>query len=109
MAKQKVSEKEKYALPKWFWVIAIAIAVFIASSVGYYFIDRTGWPDYIQALSKCGGRPPIQADNSWIFSSNEYIMPSDEAYRIPKPQQGSWVYFCSEAEAQTAGYKHLGQ
>ena len=103
MAKQK-SVKRQYALPKSFWYILAVIVVLAIGSLGWLLFWRTGRPDYIGALNKCNGRPPVVA-NSFITST--YTRPSDASYKIPvKAGAIDHVYFCSEKEAISAGYKH---
>lgn len=100
MAKQKELKKQ-YALPKMFWIILTIVIIVIVSTFGWFLFWRTGWPDYIQALSKCNDRPPIVASS---FIASTYTKPGDKSYKIPAGPSNT--YFCTENEAITAGYKH---
>jgi len=94
---------KKYALPKWFWLSWIAVALVIIGSIGAFSFWRSGWPGYYSALSACGGKPPVEART---FITKTYLTPADDKYKIPGNQLGYAEYFCTEAEALEAGYDH---
>jgi len=98
---KKISKK--YTLPKWFWLGWGIILVIIIISIAIYALWRTGLPGYYNALSACGGKPPVEART---FITSTYLTPADDKYRIPGDQLGYTNYFCTEAEAQEAGYDH---
>lgn len=85
-------------------ILAVTI-VFIVCSTGWFLFWRTGWPDYLHALNKCDGEPPVVANS---FITDTYVKPGDKSYRIPA-RAGAIenVYFCNENEAIAAGYHHL--
>lgn len=101
MAVQK-AKGDQYKLPKSFWLILVGLALVVIILLGWLLIWRSGWPNYVQGLNQCGGKPPVIAST---FITSTYVTPADDRYRIPGA--ASDIYFCSEADAKAAGFHKL--
>ncbi|MBM3210327.1 hypothetical protein FJZ39_03240 [Candidatus Saccharibacteria bacterium] len=64
-----------------------------------------GWPKYLAAKQKCGGKKPVTA---FTFFGSEYTLPTDESYHVPTGSNPIITnkYFCTGAEAIEAGFEH---
>ena len=97
--------KKQYPLPRWYKIIVIVLEGTVITLIGVVIYKQSGWPDYNAAVSKCGGKQPVEAST---FIARTYAVPGDPGYRIPGSSSVSLsptVYFCSEAEAASAGYQ----
>ena len=99
MVKRSIND-DQFKLPRGFWVILVVIGVVIVGSLSWFAIWRTEWPDYIQAVNKCGGKPPIEAS---AFITRTYSKPEDMSYKVPAG--GMTIFYCTEQEAISAGFK----
>ena len=99
---KSLSKQKEQALPKLWWVILGFVFVAILAFIGYMSWHSTGWPGYLDALNKCGGKPPVQISTG----TNLYVKPGDERYRIPG-DDGRRYYLCTESQAIESGYRHI--
>jgi ABC-type microcin C transport system permease subunit YejE len=89
--KQIWSDKLK-SHKKLVWGIGIFIALYIASLFTPFISNYTQFPLYV---IKCGGLP-ITA-----HAGRNYVLPRSRIYKITIFEE---AYFCTEVEAQDAGY-----
>lgn len=88
--------KSKPGSQSWIIVPSVLLSLYIGSLFMPFISPYSKYPLYI---IKCGGWP-IEASK---FYEPSYVTPSDRAYEITPLTDH---YFCTEDEAQTAGFNH---
>lgn len=85
---------EKRSRNKWIIITVIIAMIYIVSLFVPYVSNATRYPYY---FIKCGGRPVTATD---FAASRTYTVPNGQIYYALDD-----VYFCTEQEAQAAGYR----
>jgi hypothetical protein len=95
-------EKKKSLFPSWVKYVLAAAAV--ALVILYLF--ASGWGGYGVAYVKCGAAQPLIT--STIDNAKIYYTPEHRRYSAPGEGTSFNGYFCTDGEAQKAGYLRAG-
>lgn len=91
-------DEKKPLLPAWskyvFWAVGLMIAAL--------YLFSSGWGSYAYMYMKCGVHQPLIA--STAATGRAYYAPEHRRYSAPGEGAFFGGYYCTEAQAQAAGF-----